>query len=250
MPFLSRAHIEHLHAEQRERLLSSHMMLGRHPKSNDVLLLAELDRYSGLTITGKPGSGKSGLLENMITYDASVGNAVIVLDPHLDLIDHCVSSLPPQRIGDTYVLDMTDETHPFGVNIFATGELLTDIDRTQAVERILHVFEVLWPDVLSQQNLPRYLRMATIVFLANPGKTLVDMYDFLLDDATRRQMLQAVTDPTVKQFWQLQYDALPPNTRVSRVQPLLGRLEQLFAGRCLSAILSGRPIAASTFGKP
>src|SRR5712691_4258286 len=99
MPFVSRAHMEHLSPDHRERLLSTHVTLGRHPKSQDALLLSNLDRYSGLTIAGKPGSGKSGLLENLITYDASVGNAVIVLDPHLDLVNHCVASLPPHCIG-------------------------------------------------------------------------------------------------------------------------------------------------------
>jgi hypothetical protein len=88
--------------------------------------------------------------------------------------------------------------------------------------------------------LPRYLLNATQVFLANPGRTLVDMYAFFLDDAFRRQLLQAVSDPMVRQFWQLQYDNLPPASRISRVQPLLGRLEQLFTGHSLVRNIVGQ----------
>lgn len=247
MPFVSHAYTEHLNPDERRRFVREHITLGYHPTSRDDLMLPDIDRYSGMTITGIQGSGKSGLLKNMVHDDAMKGNAVVFLDPHMDAVMDCIATLPQSRLKHTYLLDMEDEAYPFGVNIFAAGELTTSIDHTQAVDRILHVFEVLWPDVLSQQHLPRYLRMATIVFLANPGKTLVDMYAFLLDDATRRQMLAAVTDPTVKQFWQLQYDNLKPDARISRVQPLLGRLEQLFAGRSLVRNIVGQPHSSIDF---
>ena len=245
MPFLSQSYLASLRTDQRRSITS----LGRHPETHDELFIPRLDRYSGIYISGMPGSGKSGLLENLIIRDAFADMAVIVIDPHLDLVNRLLGSIPADRIYNTYLLDMGDESHPFGVNIFAAGELKTSIQHTQAVDRILHIFEVLWPDVLSQQHLPRYLRMATIVFLANPGKTLVDMYDFLLDDAVRRKMLQQVNDPTVKQFWRLQYDDLPPATRLSRVQPLLGRLEQLFAGRTLVRNIVGQQHNSIDFRK-
>jgi hypothetical protein len=247
MPFLSQSYVASLDANAQRSLASAHTSIGYHPETYDELYIPDIDRYSGMYIKGMPGSGKSRLLENLILRDAATEKAIIVIDPHLDLVTRCIGSLPAHRLPHTYLLDMEDEAHPFGCNIFATGELKTSIALTQAVDRIQHIFEVLWPDVLSQQHLPRYLRMATIVFLANPGKTLVDMYDFLLDDAVRRKMLQAVYDPTVKQFWQLQYDNLPPATRLSRVQPLLGRLEQLFAGRSLIRNIVGQAVSSIDF---
>jgi hypothetical protein len=249
VPYTSQAYYASLSADQQRAMFTSHTSIGYHPETYDELLIPDIDRYSGTYISGMPGSGKSALLENLIVHDASMDKAVIVIDPHLDLVTRCIGSIPAHRLGNTYLLDMEDESHPFRVNIFATGELKTSIDHTQAVDRILHIFEVLWPDVLSQQHLPRYLRMATIVFLANPGKTLVDMYDFLLDDSVRRTMLQRVADPTVKQFWKLQYDDLPPATRLSRVQPLLGRLEQLFAGRTLVRNIVGQQQNSIDFRK-
>src|SRR5581483_9873762 len=144
------------------------------------------------------------------------------------------------RLNQTYLLDMEDEAYPFGVNVFATGKLETSVAATQAVERIMHIFEVLWADVLSQQNLPRYVRAATITLLSNPGSTLVDMYRFLLDDQVRKRMLQRITEPTVRQFWQTQYDDLREAERLRRVQPLIGRLESLFMGRSLVRNIVGQ----------
>src|SRR5205823_3805549 len=135
----------------------------------DGLLLPNTDRYAGTYVLGVQGTGKSGLLQNLITSDMQAGHSVIVIDPHGDLIQHCLAQVPDHRIADTFMLDMEDEDFPFGVNIFSTGKLNSSLAQTQAVERLMHIFEVLWPDVLSQQNLPRYVRAAAITFLANPG---------------------------------------------------------------------------------
>jgi len=83
-----------------------------------------------------------------------------------------------------------------GVNVFAVSSPDSSIAQARTVDRILHIFEALWPDLLAQQYLPRYLRAATTALLANPGATLVDMHPFFIDEATRKTMLKHVTDPT------------------------------------------------------
>lgn len=192
-------------------------------------------------------TGKSGLLENMIAYDAEAGNAVIVLDPHGDLMTHCLATLPPHRLAQTYLLDMEDEAFPFGVNVFATGKLDTDLARTQAVERIMHIFEVLWADVLNQQNLPRYVRASTITLLANPGTTLVDMYAMLINESYRACLLANVTDASVIQFWKTNFEDLSAAEQLRRVQPLINRLEALFMGRSLVRNIVGQRVTTINF---
>lgn len=240
MSFYARAYLDQLPAGEREQLFSTHTSLGFHPEAGDELLLEDRDRYAGMYVIGVQGVGKSGLLENLIRHDAEIGNAVIVIDPHGDLTNHCLAELPSYRIPETYVLDMEDEAYPFGANVFSAGKLDTSIKQAQAVERIMHIFEVLWADVLSQQHLPRYVRAATIAFLDNPGATLVDMHQFLLDPDVRYRMLQNVTDPTVRLFWQSQYDNLNAAEQMRRVQPLINRLEALFMGRSLIRNIVGQ----------
>jgi len=233
MPFVSDAYYQSLNFDEQARFLQTHLVIGKHPETHDGLYISDVDRYSGIYLTGVQGTGKSGLLENMILRDVDAENAVIVLDAHGDLMTNCLAALPSHCLKSVYLLDMEDEQFPFGVNIFGTGPFQNSIAHAQAVERILHVFEVLWPDVLGQQSLPRYVRAATITFLENPGATLVDMQAFLQEDSVRRDMLQNVTDPTVMQFWKTQYEDLSPAERLRRVQPLLTRLESLFMGRSL-----------------
>jgi len=240
MPFMSQDYLWSVSDDKRRHIEREYIALGYHPETGDVLAVPPVDRYAGTYVIGVAGVGKSALLENLIDFDANAGNAIIVIDPHGDLITHVLGQIPQHRMADTYLLDMEDEQYPFGLNMFSTDKLTSSVAKTRAVDRLMHIFEVLWSDVLSQQNLPRYVRAATIVFLDNPGATLVDMYAFLLDSNVRAGMLRHVTDPTVRQFWQVQYDDLSEKERMTRIQPLVGRLESLFMGRSLVRNIVGQ----------
>lgn len=240
MPYVSEGYLKSISDDKRRHLARSAVTLGIHPETGDRLSVSDVDRYAGTYVLGVAGVGKSGLLESLISHDAQTGNAIIVIDPHGDLITHCLSQLPQHRLIDTYLLDMEDEAYPFGINMFHAGRLESSVAKTGAVGRLMHIFEVLWPDVLSQQHLPRYIRAAAMVFLDNPGTTLVDMYAFLLDNQVRQRLLQNVTDPTVRQFWQVQYNNLSEAERNRRVQPLVVRLESLFMGRSLVRNIVGQ----------
>lgn len=247
MPFVSQNYLGYLSVADRTAFRRRHLKLGDQPETRDELLIPDAGRYAGTYVLGVQGVGKSGLLENLIAQDAAAGRAVIVIDPHGDLTKNCIAQLPPACLERTYLLDMEDEEYPFGVNVFAHAKLTTSLAQAQAVDRLMHIFEVLWQDVLSQQNLPRYVRAATLTLLANPGATLVDMHTFLLNEHFRARLLAQVTDPTIKQFWATQYDNLSDIEQNRRVQPLINRLEALFLGRTLVRNIVGQSKTTISF---
>jgi hypothetical protein len=245
MPFVSLANFNKHHSSY----VDSHTLFGYHPETQDKLFIPQSDRYAGTYILGVQGSGKSALLQNLINADMQAGHAVTVIDAHGDLTQNCLSLVPDHRLPHTYLLDMEDESFPFGCNIFSTGRLTNSLATTQAVERLMHIFEVLWPEVIGQQNLPRYVRGAALTLLANPGSTLLDMYTFLQDQTYRARLLGNIADPTVRQFWHTQYDNLGPHEQYRRVQPLIGRLESLFMGRSLVRNIVGQRQNTISFRK-
>lgn len=249
MPFVSQAYFHSLSQLERDRFTYEHLDLGRSPETGDHFYTAERDRYSGTYVLGVQGSGKSGFLETLINQDILKGNAVIVIDPHGDLITNCIAAMHPSRVGGTYLLDMEDEAYPFGANLFSHGKLDTSVARAQVVDRIMHVFEVLWPDVMEQQYLPSYVRAATLALLTHPGATLLDIQDFLLDSTFRARLLQNVTDPTVRQFWRTQYDQLADREQANRVKALTNRLNALFMGRDLVRNIIGQRRTSINFRK-
>ncbi len=165
-------------------------------------------------------------------------------------MDHVLAQIPSTRVPSTYVFDLEDEAYPFGLNVFAeAGDFRTEAKRTQAVERILHIFEILWPEVLSQQNLPMLLRYAIVTFLDNPGTTLVDMIQFFRDDAFRARLLGRVKDHTIREYFDYEYDQQKPEERRRRVLPLMNRLQSLFVGRSLVRNILGQRKSAIDWRK-
>lgn len=249
MPYFSQDYLASLGDVKRARIFTTHTPIGHHHETRDQFFIPTVDRYAGTYILGVQGVGKSRLLENLIAHDVHMDRAVIVIDPHGDLTVRCIAQLPENKIPKAYLLDMEDEKYPFGLNIFSGYMLDTIFAQSQAVDRVMHVFEALWSDILSQAYLNRYLRVSCITLLANPGTTLADMHPMLTDDSIRRQMLKNVTEPSVQKFWQTQYDNLSVSERRLRVEPLVGRLESLFMGRPLIGNIIGQRETSIHFRK-
>ncbi len=234
--------------QARAQFFGSHLPLGVHPETKDTFFVPLTDLFSGTLLQGVQGVGKSGLMENLIAYSIRLGLSVIVVDPHGDLVDHAVAQLPDTVLDRVSLLDMTDEEYPFGVNVFSVQQNSSSIAQAQSIDRIVHIFNVLWPETEAQQNLPRYLRAAIITLLANPGSTLVDMYRILRRPSERQVLLQRVTDPTVLEFWQ-SHDALTESAQMQQVAPLINRLEALFMGRSLVRNIVGQRCTTIDFRK-
>src|SRR5258708_3624127 len=247
MSFYSEGYLDSLSEAARNELYDTCTCLGHHPESEDYFIIPDTDRFAGMYVLGVQGVGKSSLLEGLICQDIGKGYSVIVIDPHGDLVDRVIGDKNQQILSRMYLFDMQDEEYPFGINVFSSKKTQTSIAQAQAVDRVMHIFEVLWGDVLSQQNLPRYLRAATIALFSNPGTTLVDMYDFVLDDTLREKMLRNVLDPTIKQFWEYQYNSKSQSVRSKEIAPLINRLEALFMGRSLVRNIVGQSATTIDF---
>src|SRR5947199_3346387 len=114
--------------------------------SEDITIEDKM-RQSGMYVIGRQGMGKSSFLESLIFQDISKGYAVIVIDPHGDLVDHVVAQLPDERVEDVRLLDITHTKYPFALNIFHCRNLNNAEERGATRNRVMHVFERLWPGV-------------------------------------------------------------------------------------------------------
>jgi hypothetical protein len=215
-------------------------ILGKDQRTGTYVVVADTNRQSGMYILGVQGVGKSSLIEQLIYQDIAKGYSVIVLDPHGDLVDHCIAQMPENRLSNAFLLDMEDETFPFGLNLLSSKGKRASKEEAQAVDRCMHVFEAVWGDVLAQQNLPRYLRAGILALREHRGMTLLDLYAFLQDEEYRERILSKVQDASIKQFWEYQYDSLTPAARRREIASLLNRLEGLFMGRPLVRNILGQ----------
>src|SRR5258708_6788256 len=105
-------------------------VLGEDTRTGEKISIDDVSRCSGCYIIGTQGVGKSSLLESMIYQDIEKNHAVIVLDPHGQLIENIVSRMPENHLDRAYLLDLTDEAYPFGFNIFSCRDLSDSRERT------------------------------------------------------------------------------------------------------------------------
>lgn len=174
-------------------------------------------RLRHLHIVGGTGTGKSTLLENLIVQDIVNGNGVCVLDPHGDLIESILVSIPKERIQDVVVIDPGDGEYPVSFNILkAHSESEKDILSSDLVA-LFRRFSTSWGDQMNS-----VFSNAVLAFLEHSdGGTLSDLRRFLVDTQFRRSFLSGVKDPSVLYYWQKEY----PLLKTSSIGPILTRLD-------------------------
>src|SRR5579863_7954689 len=201
-----------------------------HGKALSVRLPAEL-RLRHLHVIGASGSGKSTLLIDLIMQDIEEGRGVGVLDPQGDLVDELLGRIPAARLQDAILLDPADAAYPAAWNIL---EAHSELERTiLASDRvgIFRRFSTSWGDQVTSD-----LGNAVLVLLENPGSTLLDLREFLVDKQTRERLLQAVDDPYLLSYFRHEF-ALAAGKSVGAI---LTRLDGFLRSKTVRQIVGAR----------
>src|SRR6266487_2777438 len=207
----------------------------------------QASRREGLYIIGIQGTGKTGLIENLIIQDIKQGVGVGLLDPHGDVTNAVLSRLPSEREKDVIYLDITDEDFPFGLNLFTCSNPNSAKAVQIVVDKVMHIFEKLFD--LSPASTPRlrqYLRNCTYTLIANPGYTMADMPFLLLDEHCRKKLIANVVTPQVQGFWKT-YNALKPSEKLDHADSTLNKLDELL--QPLTVNIVGQSVSTIDFRK-
>ncbi len=175
------------------------------------------DRH--LYIVGKTRMGKSTLITNIALSDIERGAGVCVIDPHGDLVEDLLNSIPLRRVRDTIYFNANDKEYPIALNVLqAKNE-----DEVALMADNLHVtFRRLsesWG-----QRMDDILRATLQTLAATPGATFVDIKKLLQDPSFRGSVTANLEHPMLRDFWQLDFPAYPkdaPTPIISRVNRFL-----------------------------
>jgi len=182
-------------------------------------------------IIGASGTGKSTLLFNLISEDIRNGEGVAVLDPHGDLIDRILGSIPAERIEDVVLVDPSDESYSVGFNILSAH---SDLEKNLLASDLVSVFQRLstsWGDQMGS-----VLSNAILAFLeSSQGGTLADMRRFLIEPAFRADFLKTIEDPELIYYWQKGFPHLSGNKSIG---PILTRLETFLGPKPIRYMVS------------
>jgi hypothetical protein len=216
--------------------------LGRDIQTGDYVDAPQAGRREGLYLIGTPGTGKTGLIENLIVQDIKQGMGVGLLDPHGDVTQAVLSRVPDRREQDVIYLDITDYHYPFGINLFACSDLTDPREVQKTIDQVFHVFEKLLGVTQETQLILEYLYNCTSTLIANPGYTMADIPLLLQDRECRRKLVARVSDSDVQRFWQLHEQKKPADqnndiaSTLRRVRRFLQPLSRPIVGQSRSTI--------------
>ena len=198
--------------------------------------------------------GKSTLMHHLVTHkmrekaEGRDGDAIVVIDPHTDLVAGILEHVPESLVGRVRLIDLSDETRSPGINLLDT-RVFADRDRT--ADSVVRVAKGLWeqwgPRMQSiLEQTVKTLHEANEQVEADRQYTILDGLKLLSDEPFRKDVLKKVSDPYLLEWWARDFGSWHRQYRAEALAPgpdppLLLRVLQAGAGHPRPAPLHHRP---------
>ena len=156
-------------------------------------------------IVGATGTGKSTLLGNLLTADISSGHGIALIDPHGDLFEHVLATLPPERADDVVLLEPASSDLLPGINFFDIPEgPMRRLQVNFVVTEFLKMFEQLYDmRTCGGPGFELYFRNAMLLLIESrcPGATILEMSRVFNDKDFRNELCDHCQNAQVVEFW-------------------------------------------------
>ncbi len=183
------------------------------------------DRLRHMYVIGKTGSGKSKLLELLIRDDIEQGRGAAVIDPHGDLVDSVLRSIPQERINDVVLFDPCDKNFPVSFNPFSC---VPAEHREVVAADLFQAFRSAKVECPSEETERLLLRSIETV-IGVPGSTVRTILRLLKDSSFRRDVVYALENPALENFWTEDFEDIPAGELEVLLASLENRIGQLLA---------------------
>lgn len=192
------------------------------------------DRRRHIYIVGKTGVGKTTLIENMILQDIRNGKGVALVDPHGDVAERIVDSIPPSRINDTVYFDPSDVHYPIAFNFLES----TDPEYKYLIASgLVSSLKKIWADSWGPR-LEYILRNTILALLDYPSSTMLGITRMLSDKAYRKKVVEKIIDPVVKAFWMNEFANYNERFRSEAISPIQNKVGQFLSSAIIRNIVS------------
>jgi len=199
------------------------------------------DRRRHVYVVGKTGMGKTNLVQNMAIQDIQNGSGVAIVDPHGEFAEECLKAVPAERINDVIYFNPADTEFPIAMNVM---EQVDSSYRPLIASGLVGVFKKIWADSWGPR-LEYLLRNAILALLEYPGATLLGVTRIMIDKKYRETIMDKVTDPVIKSFWEEEFAQYNQNFAVEAIAPIQNKVGQFLSSALIRNIVGQEKSAFS-----
>lgn len=163
---------------------------------------------------------------NLLSSDIHAHRGVGLIDPHGDLADTVLQSVPKHRTNDVVLFDAGDASHPLSFNVLACPH---PDQRSLVASGILGAFKKAYSESWGPR-LEHILRNALLALLEVPNASLVSLLRLLSDRKFRATVAGRVSDPAVRAFWQVEFAGMPPRLQGEAIAPIQNKIGHVVPG--------------------
>jgi hypothetical protein len=185
--------------------------LNRYGNSETNIGLTDDERSRHMYLIGQTGSGKSTAIYHMAKGDIAKGRGLAVVDPHGDLAEDLLATVPESRINDVIYVNPFDIKHPIGINLL---ELPKDLDEDElelekelACESVISIFRRVFnkDETTDAHRIEYILRNAIHTAFVVEDATIFTIYELLNNPKFQKQVIPRIKDPNLRNFWKNEF---------------------------------------------
>ncbi len=202
---------------------------------NTMFGMPRIDRGRHLYIIGQTGVGKSALLELLTISDIYSTYGFAVVDPHGDYAISILRRIPKERANDVVYFNPADTEFPIAFNPMEVyDQKLKTHTCSELIGVLKRMFESWGP------RLEYILRYSILALLDYPEATMLDITNILTDKKFRAKVIRYVSDPVVRNFWNVEFASWNDKFAAEAVAPVLNKVGAFTANPLVRNII-GQP---------
>ncbi|OHB19783.1 MAG: hypothetical protein A2854_04000 [Parcubacteria group bacterium RIFCSPHIGHO2_01_FULL_56_18] len=182
------------------------------------------DRLRHCYVIGQTGTGKTGLIKNMIIQDMQNGEGVAFIDPHGNDIQDVLAAVPHDRIKDVIYFDPAYSARPMGLNMLEYDRERPEM-KTFVIDEVYQIFRKLYADVPEAFGpmFEQYYRNAVQLVVEDPdtGSTFLEIPRVFADSAFRNLKISRCNNPVIVQFWKKIAEAAGGEASLENIVPYI-----------------------------
>ena len=190
--------------------------------------LTQEERRRHMYILGATGTGKSTLLLSMIDQDIKNDKGLCVIDPHGDLIEKILPTIPDNRLQDVIYFNPDDIGYPIGINLLELSQGLNPEDAVREkefiTESIISLFHKIYSDKYSGPRMEYILRNTIHTAFTVPNATLFTVYKLLINEPFRKSVTNGLADENLKVLWKYEFSKAGDYQKVKMISPITNKI--------------------------